>query len=196
MPPKRRKTTRSSPAAPAAPKRSKIARENDLTANEEAEIKEAFHLFSLSGSETGVRGFEDEKEGVIPTADVRRALIALGLAPSHKEELKEIVATLDPDSEGYVPYGNFLSVCALKMHSRTDETVSDEISAAYSLFTAGGNGPITMAHLRRIARDLKENVTDGQLSDMILEANGGAGVSRGVREKEFEDVMRRAGVFG
>ncbi len=52
-----------------------------------------------------------------------------------------------------------------------------------------------MAHLRRIARDLKEEVPEQTLKDMILEANGGGGVNRGVGMQDFEGVMRRAGVF-
>lgn len=64
---------------------------------------------------------------------------------------------------------------------------------------------ITFAHLKRVAAILKLDdpaaadggitVTDDLLRDMILEANGGAGVSRGVSRDEFEEVMRRAGVW-
>jgi hydroxyacylglutathione hydrolase len=42
---------------------------------------------------------------------------------------------------------------------------------------------------------LKEEVDEDVLKDMILEANGGAGVARGVREEEFDGVMRSAGVW-
>jgi hypothetical protein len=52
-----------------------------------------------------------------------------------------------------------------------------------------------MSHLRRVARELKEDVSEEVLRDMILEANGGASVARGVKREEFEGVMRRAGVF-
>lgn len=52
-----------------------------------------------------------------------------------------------------------------------------------------------MAHLRRVAAVLKEEVDDDLLKDMILEANGGAGVGRGVKKNEFENVMKRAGVW-
>ncbi len=52
-----------------------------------------------------------------------------------------------------------------------------------------------MAHLRRIAKELKEDVSDDVMRDMILEANGGDGVNRGVGMPDFEGVMRRAGVF-
>lgn len=70
------------------------------------------------------------------------------------------------------------------------------MAAAYQLFTKGTDGgPITMAHLRRVARELREEVSEDMLRNMILEANGGAGISKGVRVEEFEGVMRRAGVF-
>jgi hypothetical protein len=53
-----------------------------------------------------------------------------------------------------------------------------------------------LSHLRRITRDLKEDsVDDNLLKDMILEANGGAGLSSGVTLEQFHDVMVRAGVF-
>lgn len=42
---------------------------------------------------------------------------------------------------------------------------------------------------------LKEDVDEELLKDMILEANGGAGVARGVKMDEFDGVMRRAGVW-
>lgn len=63
------------------------------------------------------------------------------------------------------------------------------------MFTNGAEGPITLAHLRRVAAVLKEEVDEDVLKDMILEANGGAGVARGVREEEFDGVMRSAGVW-
>lgn len=72
QPPKR---TRSGAAAAQPPKekkarQSKLAKQNDITGEEEAEIKEAFHLFCIEDED-----YEDEKEGVIPTQSVRKALM-------------------------------------------------------------------------------------------------------------------------
>jgi hypothetical protein len=55
--------------------------------------------------------------------------------------------------------------------------------------------------LRRVAKELREDVSDDVLKDMILEANGGVkGTGRdigGVSLEEFESVMKRAGLsFG
>jgi hypothetical protein len=59
-----------SAASASKPRRSKLAKENDITAEEEVEIKEAWGLFRLEDIEE----YEDEKEGVIRTADVKNVL--------------------------------------------------------------------------------------------------------------------------
>lgn len=81
------------------------------------------------------------------------------------------------------------------------EPSEEEVIAAFQLFTKGGTGPITLPHLRRVAKELKEDVSDELLRDMILEANGEMEGSRdawrkGVGIEDFEGVMKRAGVFG
>ncbi|KAH6636926.1 hypothetical protein F5144DRAFT_530878 [Chaetomium tenue] len=99
-----------------------------------------------------------------------------------------------------------------------------ELEEAYGLFTGGREGEggevITLGDLRRVAALLRLDakgqgkeggggggggggkgkgdglvVTEEVLRDMILEANGGAGVGRGVKKEEFDGVMRRAGVW-
>lgn len=139
---------------------------------------------------------------------------SLNLAPD-KSEIPSILATIDPLDTGFVEFVPFLSYAAIAMHNKeagSDEGEDDdedyeaennaeEVGAAYRLFTHGSAGPITIAHLRRVAKELREDVPDDILKDMILEANGGAkGKGRdvgGVSLEEFESVMRRAGLsFG
>lgn len=135
---------------------------------------------------------------VLPTPSIRKALIALGLTPS-AEELQEYLEILDPEQEGFTNYEMFLSVAALKMRSKDGEEDEDqkaqEAEEAYRLFTGGTEGPIGLAQLRRVARVLREDVPEEVLKDMILEANGGAGIGKGVSQGEFKEVMARAGVF-
>ncbi|KAI1096896.1 calmodulin [Rostrohypoxylon terebratum] len=190
MPPKRKAT-----ASAAEPKerQSKLAKEHNISAREEREIKEAFALFS--------EPMEGEKEGVIPTKDVKRAMVALGLPPT-KPELKEFLEILDPDDEGYASYEPFLAICALKRHARASSGPdADEVDEAFRLFTGGSGGvggeegKLTLAHLKRVAMTLRQDVDEALLRDMILEANGGAGVGKGVGRAEFEEVMRRAGAW-
>lgn len=229
--PAKRKDT----SAPAAGPRSKLAKEHNITAAEETEIKEAFSLFSQK--------MEGEKEGVIAIGDVRRALMyvqfglrspehsfidphdfakiqvysekvytdqknrALGLTPT-ASELREYHSILDPEDEGYTVYRHFLAICAIKFHSRTrtSDSHKKDVDDAFRLFTSAGQkknggaggedmGKITLATLKRVAMLLKEDVDEDLLVSMLLEANGGKGVGKGVERDEFEGVMRRAGMW-
>ncbi|CAO2655414.1 Nn.00g104780.m01.CDS01 [Neocucurbitaria sp. VM-36] len=206
MPPKRRAPP--GKARPPTKRPSKLAKENGLTADQEAEIREAFGLFAVHHPD-----HEDSKEGVLRRDDVRRCLISLNLPPD-KSEVPSILSTIDPLDTGFVAFIPFLSYAAIAMHSKEhgsedddeddeyrEESNAEEVSAAYKLFTHGGTGPITLAHLRRVAKELREEVPDDVLKDMILEANGGVkGKGRdvgGVSLQDFESVMKRAGLsFG
>ncbi|KAI9711839.1 MAG: hypothetical protein M1820_001984 [Bogoriella megaspora] len=195
MAPKRRPPAHSSSSTanpPTKKRASKLAKENNISASEEASIKEAFSLFSISHDD-----YPEEKEGVLPTQDVRRCLIALNIQPS-PSALTEIKSTLDPTSTGYATYPHFLAIAAihLRTQSQSAEDVSQEIDTAFRLFTRGHGDTIRITDLRRVARELREDVGDDVLRDMILEANGGEGLERGVGREGFEGVMRRAGVFG
>ncbi|RMJ22314.1 hypothetical protein PHISP_06811 [Aspergillus sp. HF37] len=197
MPPKRRapsastNTNTNTANTTKKPRQSKLAKEHSLSGSEEAEIKEVFHLFSSPHED-----FAQEKEGVIPREDVRKALAALGLPPADSKELATILSAVDPTSTGFVPYAPFLAAAAAKLHSRGDEGLDEEVDLAFRLFTRDSDGPITLGHLRRIARELKEDdVGEELLRDMILEANGGDGVNAGVTMEQFRDVLGRAGVF-
>ncbi|KAH7318657.1 Las1-like-domain-containing protein [Stachybotrys elegans] len=187
-PPKRKSGGATAAAAPKT-RQSKLAKEHNVTAQEEGEIKEAFSLFA--------EPMDGEKNGVLPVDDVKSALIALGIPPSSNAELREFLSILDPEEDGYATYEPFFAICALKFHTREHDSSAHraELEEAFRLFTNGQDGPITLAHLRRVAAVLKEDVDDEMLKDMILEANGGAGVARGVEMDEFDGVMRSAGAW-
>ncbi|KAK5698769.1 hypothetical protein LTR97_006417 [Elasticomyces elasticus] len=189
MPPKRKQ-----PAAAAAPKaapkrRSKLAKENNITPDQEAEIAEAFALFSST---------DDSKHGVILTSELRRCLVALNAPPANQDEMNEILDTVDPEKTGRVAYEHFVAIAALKLNAKNDgedeEAQQEEIARAYRLFTGGEDRPIQLGDLKRVAKELREEVPDGVLRDMVREATGGG--LGGVGKEEFEGVMKRAGVFG
>jgi Ca2+-binding EF-hand superfamily protein len=192
MPPKRKQAASSASASaskPAAKRRSKLAKDNDITADEEEEIREAFSLFAQHAS-------KGSKDGEILTQDVRRALIALNTPPTDNDELQEILETVDPDESGWVTYEHFIAVAALKLNAKNDDpdAMNEEATKAFRLFTKGQERDINVNDLKRVARELREDVPDNVLKDMIREATGGD--LGGVGMEEFEGVMRRAGVFG
>ena len=108
QPPKRKQTVAA--AKPVTKRRSKLAKENDITAEEETEIQEAYNIFRVYPDE-----LEDSKDGAIPTADVRRCLIALNAPPKDNAELSELIETVDPDDSGWVDYERFVAIARV-MH--------------------------------------------------------------------------------
>ncbi|KAG9245596.1 calmodulin [Calycina marina] len=187
MPPKKRAAPAGS-AAPKAARRSALAKEHNITNEEEAAIKEAFAILCTEKNVVN--------ESQIPTDDVQCVMKALDLQPT-APELAEIISILDPEDEGFTMYSNFLAICAIKLQhkERNSEASKKEAEDAFKLFASGGEERITLGMLKRVAQLLKEDVSEEMLKDMILEANGGAGVGVGVGREEFEVVMRRAGIW-
>ncbi|EME47395.1 hypothetical protein DOTSEDRAFT_166408 [Dothistroma septosporum NZE10] len=190
MPPKHKQ-----PAAAVAPKqsakrRSKLAKENDLTADQEAEIQEAFAIFARAD------GDNESKEGVIAVNELRRCLIALNAPPKDRDTLNEYLEIADPDEAGVITYARFLPIAAIALNScdNDPDALTEEVTRAYNLFTQGEDRQITLYDLRRVTKELREDVPDNVLKDMIREAT--AGELGGVSIEDFESVMRRAGVFG
>lgn len=58
-----------------------------------------------------------------------------------------------------------------------DRDKKEEVNKAFSLFTGGDDeGPITLQHLRKVAKVLNENVSDDTLKDMLREASASGGM--------------------
>ncbi|EPE34629.1 EF-hand [Glarea lozoyensis ATCC 20868] len=190
IPPKRRLKDTTSTTQPPKPRQSKLAKEHKLTPLEEQEIRSAFADFSTPKKGT--------KEGVLPITKVRDAMITLAIPPT-PHELTEYLSILAPSGEDYAEFSSFVAICALKFHSRTrnSDTHAAEVAEAFGLFMAKfeGEEKITLEVLRGVARDIRVEVEEDVLRDMILEANGGRGVGEGVGMREFEEVGRRAGIW-
>ena len=120
---------------------------------------------------------------------------AQNLAPKSHSQLAEYLQILDPSSDGYVTYPHFLEICAIQLNNKDNTTTDEDVDAAMKLFTRGVSRPITIQDLRGVAKTLKEDVGEDVLRAMVLEANGGEGVGRGVEKEAFRGVMVRAGVF-
>jgi Ca2+-binding EF-hand superfamily protein len=115
--------------------------------------------------------------------------------------MPDALRALDPLGEGAVGVETFLEYVGLRRKQQQDEEDEDgedeahdaaEIRWVYGLFTKGGPGPISAAHLRRVARDIRTEVDDQSLRDMIVLANGNlsGGWKRGVAYNEFEEFVR------
>ncbi|KAL8728823.1 MAG: hypothetical protein Q9166_005140 [cf. Caloplaca sp. 2 TL-2023] len=205
MPPTRSRPSKR-PPPPQSTKPSPLALQNNISASTERDIHEAFTLFA-SKTKDPSSSDEDPDHKTLPSTSLAPALKALGLK-CPKREINELLDAADPDASGSIPYEAFLAVAALKLNSRDggEEDREAEIDEAFRLFLGEGKGMrggdgeageevITIQTLKKVAKVLKEDVDEKVLRDMILEANGGVGVRKGVGRGEFGEVMRRAGVL-
>ncbi|KAL1646034.1 hypothetical protein SLS58_003454 [Diplodia intermedia] len=214
MPPKKRTApgapTTTTKQPPPAPRRSKLAKEHDISATQEASIRDAFGLFAR-------RHDAYPATTVIRASDARRVMIALGFDMA-REDVRDMVEVLDPEGEGWIAWEHFAGYAAVWYHAEQAAAAAEdgdgdgaagveagsgsreEVERAFRLFTGGAMRPIRVADLKRVARELREEVDEDVLWDMVVEANGERkskeGVGRGVELEDFEQVMRRAGVFG
>jgi len=137
------------------------------------EMKEAFDLFDV------------EESGSIDYHELKVAIRALGF-PITKKELFVLVHEYDYDDTGRVTYRDFLDIMTKKIASRTPE---DEIKMAYKLFAEESSGKISVRNLRRIARELGENLSEEELQAMIDEFD--KDLDGEINEEEFEYILKQ-----
>ncbi|KAM7389050.1 hypothetical protein PAMP_023048 [Pampus punctatissimus] len=164
------------PAASAS-QRKKVGPKSELTEEQKQEIKEAFDLFDTDGT------------GIIDVKELKVAMRALGFEPK-KEEIKKMIADIDKEGSGKIDFGDFLSMMTVKMSEKDSK---DEILKAFRLFDDDGTGKISFKNLKRVAKELGENLTDEELQEMIDEADrDGDGE---VNEQEFLRIMRKTNLY-
>jgi len=135
------------------------------------ELREAFDLFDTDGS------------GTIDTKELQVALRALGF-DSKKEKVRKMIADIDLDGSGTIDFDEFVEMMTGKMGDRDSP---DEIRRVFKLFDDDETGKISFRNLKRVARELGENMTDEELQEMINKADlDGDGE---VNEDEFMRIM-------
>ncbi|XP_074864301.1 centrin-2 isoform X1 [Carettochelys insculpta] len=180
----------------AAAQRKKTGPKLELTEDQKQEIREAFDLFDTDGS-----GSIDVKElktwHWFPPHQfprpldqaVRVAMRALGFEPK-KEEIKKMISDIDKEGTGKISFNDFLVVMTQKMAEKDSK---EEILKAFKLFDDDETGKISFKNLKRVAKELGENLTDEELQEMIDEADrDGDGE---VNEQEFLRIMKKTSLY-
>eukprot|EP00761_Pharyngomonas_kirbyi_P003551 gb/GECH01003555.1/.p1 GENE.gb/GECH01003555.1/~~gb/GECH01003555.1/.p1 ORF type:complete len:193 (+),score=52.87 gb/GECH01003555.1/:1-579(+) len=142
-----------------------------LTEDQKQEIKEAFDLF------------DTDKDGYIDAQEMKVAMRALGFEVK-KEEVLSLIDQTDPDNAGQIGFSDFLEIMTEKIALRDPR---EEMLKAFSLFDDDRTGRISLKNLRRVAKELGENMTDEELQAMIdefdLDRDGE------INEEEFLSIM-------
>ncbi|XP_041093758.1 centrin-3 [Polyodon spathula] len=151
--------------------KTKRKKRRELTDEQKQEIKEAFELF------------DTDKDKEIDYHELKVAMRALGFDVKKADVLK-ILKDYDREGTGKIAFDDFNEVVTDWMLDRDPQ---EEMIKAFKLFDDDDSGKISLRNLRRVARELGENMTDEELRAMIDEFdNDGDGE---INQEEFFSIM-------
>jgi hypothetical protein len=87
------------------------------------------------------------------------AMRALGFEPK-KEEIRKMISDIDKDGNGNIDFQEFLDMMTTKMSEKDSR---EEILKAFRLFDDEEKGKISFRNLKRVAKELGENMTDEEV---------------------------------
>ena len=119
----------------------------ELSDEQKQEIKEAFELFGT------------DKTGTIDYHELKVCMRALGFDVK-KQEVLNLMREYDREGSGQIEYPDFLEIMTTKISERDP---IEEISKAFKLFDEDNTGKVSLRNLRRIAREMQENLSDDEL---------------------------------
>ncbi len=137
-----------------------------LTEDEILEIKEAFDLF------------DSERTGYIDPKELKEAMASLG-HEAKNQTIYQMISNLELDGHTELDFKEFLDLMTARMSEKDSK---EDIKKVFRLFDEDNTGYITTNNLKRIAKDLGENMDDTEIREMIERAD-----SDGDGRVTFED---------
>ena len=157
--------------------RPKRAARKELTEEQKQECHDAFELF------------DTEKTGRIDYHELKVAMRALGFDCKKAEALK-LMDEHDIQRTGSIGEREFIDIMTQKIATRNPE---EELRKAFELFDEDGTGRITLRNMRRISRELGENLSDDELQAMIDEFD--TDQDGEICVEEFSAIMKTTSLY-
>jgi centrin-3 len=107
-----------------------------------------------------------------------------------KQEVLSLMKEYDREGTGQIEYHDFLEIMTQKIGERDP---IEEIMKAFKLFDEDNSGKISLRNLRRVARELGENLSDDELQAMIdeFDKDGDGEIS----QQEFLNIMKQTSIY-
>ena len=130
---------------------------NGLTEDEVMEIKEAFDLF------------DTDKSGEIDTDELKQALSNLGI-DAKNQTLQNMINDIDKNQSGTIDFDELIDMMTAKM---SDKDTREDLKKVFDLFLGDDEkaDKIELKHLKRVAKELNENMSEDELNEMITRAD-------------------------
>ncbi|XP_051019868.1 calmodulin-1-like [Acomys russatus] len=128
---------------------------DQLTEEQIGKSTEAFPLLDKDGDRT------------ITTKELGTMTRSLGQNPT-EAELQDMINEVDAGVNGTVDFPEFLTMMTRKMRDTDSE---EEIREAFCTFAKDGNGYTAAAEFCRVVTNLEEKLTEGEVDEMIREAD-------------------------
>eukprot|EP00746_Dinoflagellata_sp_MGD_P024073 gnl/MRDRNA2_/MRDRNA2_156470_c0_seq1.p1 gnl/MRDRNA2_/MRDRNA2_156470_c0~~gnl/MRDRNA2_/MRDRNA2_156470_c0_seq1.p1 ORF type:complete len:166 (+),score=40.71 gnl/MRDRNA2_/MRDRNA2_156470_c0_seq1:95-592(+) len=125
-----------------------------LTQEEIEEIKEAFDLFDVEGTQR------------INPRELRSAIRSLGL--ERNQVVQHMASDLERQGARPLDFDGFLDLMSAKMGERDSK---EDVSKVFRLFDDDRSGSISVKNLQRVARELGEQLGPEDFAEMIARAD-------------------------
>ena len=122
-----------------------------LSADEVEEIKEAFDIFDV------------DQSGAISVSELLNAMRSLGFDTKNPAIFK-MISDMDEDGNGEIEFDEFLDMMTARI---SDTNTKEDLERVFKLFDEDRNGEITVENLRRVAKELGEDIPDDELNEIV-----------------------------
>lgn len=154
-----------------SPHRRGLSPDPELTEEQRQVFREAFQMF------------DKDNDGVITSTELGDLMRSLGQQVT-ETEVNDLLNEVDIDGNGTIELNEFIEMMRRPV---PDDGSDEELRAAFNAFDADGNGFISHSELKNVMLSLGEGLTDGEIMEMIIEADlNGDGL---IDFEEFKNMM-------
>lgn len=136
-----------------------------------SEFREAFLLFDKDG------------DGMITGSELETLMRALGQTSS-KEDVMELIASVDQEGDGTVTFAEFLSIIGPRMK---DEISNQDICDAFEVLDEKGHGEVPAKDIRHMWMTMGEKLTEDEIRETFAKHN--VDVDGMVSFQKFTEMM-------